>query len=148
MKNLAAFLLVVVTSCNAPFFPGAFSPGNSKTVIDLRKKSAVRNLVQPSQIFIDYFYTYKTKTGEWPADFISMSKIKEYKTAYDDLFINGMYDLSFERMTKDSLVLNFTFSKSKYAQSKGYDNTYYPDLVKGKYIFYRADSVKMFTVKL
>jgi hypothetical protein len=147
MKNLTAVLLFVIVSCNTPFSPN-FTPTKSKTVIDLRKKSAVRNLVQPSQIFIDYFYTYKSKTGEWPADFVSMSKIKEYKASYEDLFINGMYELSFEKMSKDSLVLNFVFSKSKYAQSKGYDNKYYPDLVKGKYIFFQADSIKMFTVKL
>ena len=139
--------VMIMTACTGPFRP-AFNTGESKTVIDLRKKSAVRRLVQPSQIFIDYFYVHKTKTGEWPADFNGMQKIKEYKSAYDDLFFAGMYSLSYERMSKDSLVLNFVFSKTKYAQSRGYETKYYPDLVNGKYIIYAADSIKMFTVKL
>ncbi|RYE14966.1 MAG: hypothetical protein EOP34_04885 [Rickettsiales bacterium] len=76
-----------------------------------------------------------------------IQNIKEYKASYNDLMA-VMYELNYERMSKDSLVMNFTFSKTKYAQSRGYDSKYYPDLVKGKYIFYAADSIKMFTVKL
>lgn len=144
---ITAFSLCILLACNAPFHKNGFTPGDNSPVISFKSKKSVRPYVQPSEMFTNAFFAVREKRGEWPADFVQLNAVPEFKNAYEDL-MKGLYSLSYDRMSKDSLVLNFEFSKSKYAQSRGYNNTYYPDLVKGKYIFYLQNKVRMFTVKL
>ncbi len=133
--------LSLITSCGRP---------NSSAL--LRKspsQSEKRRIVHPPQSFIDAVFDYRKNNIDWPQPLDNVTRKPGVKADLDAFMTRGMEYISYAYSSRDTLILEFNFSRTKEADYYGFRGSPPPLRdIPGQYIFIRDSSLMLFKVEL
>ncbi len=98
----------------------------------------------PPSSFIDAVFDYKKRNFQWPYNLELVCSDGICKSEYKKFIADGIESIEFNKITKDTLILNFIYSKRKHAKSNGRSDTYFPDIITGSYLF--VSDIRFFNI--
>ncbi len=140
MKPLTCLLALValLTSC---------VPKHEASGISADSPNKKMQLVYPPQTFIDAMFNYKKKNVLWPYSIDIVFPTQASLQDYRDFFDKGMESVKISKSTRDTMLLDFVYSRRKNAAYYGHEkNKLISSDITGQYEFVHDSNFVFFRV--